>query len=563
MIHESDWDGADKLVEKSLTVISKAYKSGKVSEIEKLEQRFEAEKFSIDPEGDVGAMKHAIIDACVGECESLRGRLTGDLLLFKSGINRVAKFVSFIESHSFSEEYVRDRAMCRAKSIMGNLLGRKGYITMDPSDFDRAALVLFEANALRHSYLTNSRPGIEDFDKEVIPLRARIHRDMADVYVGQLIWDDEVYLDGAAITMASEAVEDFRGICIRADDSKAGEIGSLDFFDDPNVTEMFASRATLAIAIAVTIDRISTDRMRRGKGRSQQDPSYFSRSVDVEALHNRGLQVIEESYRAILEKMQVRELDTVPHRWARTLSTFGFAAETLWRHRTESDQLFEISEWFFQGALKRYRASEHPFRRAVNLEGYAGLLLEKSSIVGEQAFSVEKHRKIAEMLTEAAEHFGKFNHIERKQSCLSGVAIRRKVISMIDSQGSSLAEDFGNASIDRIVGELKPDVPDSAIERLESILTEAQREAPDQPREFVQSFNSAMDALGLTIRVKGQQGYARLGVSRNSIRLQMNDSGARGFKREELSVERAGFGYQRSHRRGGANTEPVKGNPEP
>lgn len=551
MIHHSDWKGIESSLSNWLGEISDAYKSGAVAEIIAAEALFAERQQKVDLESEIGAMQFAILDACIGECESLRGRLVGDLVLLKRGINRVEGFVTFIQRHQFGDEALRDRAMCRAKWLLGSLLSRKGYITMDPSDLDRASMTLFEANLLRHSYMGNVRPSLDEIDGDVIPLRARIHRDLADAYVGQLIWDEEVSLDGSAITLASEAVEDFRGICIRGDDSSSGSKGSLDLFEDDRVTEMFASRATLAIALAVTVDRITAERRekaRLGAESSGHSLGFFSRKVDVEALHARGVKLVKESYKKILEGLESMDLDEVPHRWARSLSTFGFAAETLWRYQPENDDLFDIARWFFEGALVRYRRSEHPFRRAVNLEGYAGLLSENSAVVGEARIDREAHEDIADKFSEAAELFGRYGHTERKLSCLSGAAMRRQMVASME-KGAGLSVDFKDASIDRIVGDLKPQVPDAAIERLEGILAGAQRKVPENAREFVLNFNSAMDALGLTIRVKGIQGYARLGVSRNSIRLQMNDSGARGFKREELSIERAGFGYDRSKHR--------------
>ena len=119
MIHHSDWKGIESSLSNWLGEISDAYKSGAVAEIIAAEALFAERQQKVDLESEIGAMQFAILDACIGECESLRGRLVGDLVLLKRGINRVEGFVTFIQRHQFGDEALRDRAMCRdRKSVV-------------------------------------------------------------------------------------------------------------------------------------------------------------------------------------------------------------------------------------------------------------------------------------------------------------------------------------------------------------------------------------------------------------------------------------------------------------
>lgn len=108
-----------------------------------------------------------------------------------------------------------------------------------------------------------------------------------------------------------------------------------------------------------------------------------------------------------------------------------------------------------------------------------------------------------------------------------------------------LGNTFAEASLSELIEVLVPSVPQAAIDRLETVIQEAQQTPPEDKEAFVEDVNRVLDARQLRIRVEGK-GLGKLTVRNGSIQISVAKLGSFGFRSARIALEPVSMGFRAS-----------------
>ncbi len=312
-----------------------------------------------------------ILEAALGDCLSIVGRWDGCEPKLIQGVELIERFVHGIQHCDLGDQ---GATRVRAHAYLGNALTRLGYVSHDPRTLRDAV------RELENRTLSRRALGFP-------PLSGSIHRDLGDAYIGQLHWNPEVPIDGAAIKTLRAASRIFAEVY--ADIAATGPKGEADRMFD----EWAASQSSLAVALSKTALELQN-----GAGYNPLFLEDCSLDEVSERLVSEAHEIAWGVWRVYLGLLSGPGKPRF--RWARTISNVAFASLYVYQLTPQLDAIGMLSEAAFlsvlDGKQKRhdrlfdvkvegewfgdvvhsdvcYNEDDHPHRFSVNCGGLVEL----------------------------------------------------------------------------------------------------------------------------------------------------------------------------------------------
>ena len=301
-----------------------------------------------------------IMDAMLGDLESMHGRWTGDREEVQRGLKRILGLVLYLRTkHDLEHDDIWKLALAQAENWLGNAATRLAYLTRQHQD-QRIAVMELEG-AL-------SAAPMDEF------LHAVAGRNLGDALLGAMCWGHRVGPRFRSIVVLRNAAKEFRRLRRQETDA--------DRKDHLNV-ERCAALSSLAVACMFVVEGL----------RLTLKSQYLSDGELLKFVKDEGRgdedklveELAEECDRSIWFVFEAHRLARKGgKRWfrdARSLSNVGFAATFLLRYLMRSDnasaddidRVRRIAEEAFEYSCTIYSDQEHPFRYAVTCDGHADL----------------------------------------------------------------------------------------------------------------------------------------------------------------------------------------------
>ncbi len=483
------------------------------------------------------SLEEKVLEAALGDYQSISGRWEGSARKIEEGVERVRSLARLLKS----DPVYGYRVIAQVRGWCGNALTRRAYLTRSAADQNEAAGEMERAyeKLIEHG-------GANEADKRLL---ATILRDFGDACVGQLVWDENVYIKGVSVRKLREAVRLF-GILAEENPEKSGELEM----------EEQAARSSLVVACMFTVEHRSA----RKKDKAKICP-YFEEEEPVECLTVEAVENIQrvwDYYKKIAG-------DVVPTRLGRVLSNVGFAAHFIWREwegagedKAARRRMERLSWEAFKEGGELYSLDYQPFRLAVVQEGLGNLYRDR--MVRSEDPKRRKRLGAAALLCYEASARS-FSSCDSKEGLERAVECRARCVWVLERHARPDLTDLPDLWFDyalwhygkpknrqesQIGGKLgdqfaaaiaaAEEAADRAAQELERKIAEAQEHVPagTKNRKALVADVERGVALGMTVKVKGRAATALI-LDRGCLAWRMAQGGTLGFGKHEVTVERS------------------------
>lgn len=486
-----------------------------------------------------------VLDALLGDLETMHGRWTGNRAELEQGLNRIESLVLYLQTKDLKHDENWRFANAQALNWLGNAKTRLAYLTRQHHDQRIAVRALEVAlqEAPRRSWL----------------LRADIRRNLGDALLAQMWWGERQGPSRRSLRVLRAASKALRGLIKREEDLERRRQLHVEYC---------AALSSLAVACMLVSEGISASPRSRYLSAEDRDalPSQEDLAEEAEVAIRRVSRLHRQAWRRGV-------------RWfrdARTLSDIAFAASFLLRSRIRAsgaggagvDRIRGGAEEAFEHSCELYGEEEHPFRYAVTREGwgdlYRDLMLSCSAPSRRLEFAEAalSHYEVvrrcfarmrgADAYARARECAAKERYVKARQVTSKLTSFKGLWYSYVKLDIRFLERKIAQGIGDRFADAVAQNrerlaarkaerraLQEADAEDIQALINEAKLNLPVElgaRQRFVDEVTRELKAAGLVLRV-GEETATGLVLHKGSIAC-TTDKGTRGFLRPNVRVVR-------------------------